>query len=232
MQVSTTQPYRGPPRWPPPSRRPAPTPLSGTPPCRPVRRTPPSPQHRGLDTQLRRHLGHWPPARCQQRHRLPLELVREWTSCRRHQYTSPAQELKRGVHYFGGGSPGPRPQPRTGEPAGPGRPRVSRVATTPAVLHGIYRVSACVAERRVIHHDVVFCGAGVGCCGTALESASNENSDLPGYPQGCCGTHYRSYNYPLATPAKSHGDSSAVQGQSGHDSRKGQRRWERCTSSC
>lgn len=52
---------------------------------RSVQCTPPGPQHGGLDPQLRRHLGQRPPARCQQRHRLPLELVRKRSSRRRHQ---------------------------------------------------------------------------------------------------------------------------------------------------
>ena len=66
--------------------------------------TPPGTQHRGLNAQLRRHLRQRPPAARQQRHRLPLELVRERSSCRRHQGTSLPQELIRGVHPTGGRS--------------------------------------------------------------------------------------------------------------------------------
>ena len=69
---------------------------------------PPGTQHRGLNTQLRRHLCQRPPAALQQRYRLPLELVRERSSCLRdHQRTSLPQELIRGVHPTGGRSVGP-----------------------------------------------------------------------------------------------------------------------------
>ncbi len=58
-----------------------------------------------------------------------------------------------------------KPQPRTGEPARPGRPRVSRVATTPAAPHGIYRGLSKSRSGRLSTPAWCFAGPAWGLAG-------------------------------------------------------------------
>jgi hypothetical protein len=58
-----------------------------------------------------------------------------------------------------------------------------------ALSMGYYGGRLRVAARAVVHREMVFCGAGVGCCGAAGKQAGRGINGLTGYPEDSAGTH-------------------------------------------